>query len=74
MSNDNVTLKELEEHLIDVNQPDYIPRAVLDFFYLWKENKGSLPTGISRIPDKGWYIISPALKGKGIIKHFSENI
>jgi len=74
MQHDNVTLKELESHLVDINQPSLIPKDVVDFFYKWKENQGSIPTGISHIPDKGWFIISPALQGKGIIHHFSDSL
>jgi len=73
MAHDNVTLRELEEHLVDVNAPSKIPKEIIDFFYEWKNNQGSIPTGISMIPNKGWYIISPALQGKGIIKHFSAD-
>jgi len=73
MLHDNVTLEELESHLIDINQPKLIPKDVIDYFYKWKDNQGTLPTGISHIPNKGWYIISPALNGKGIIRHFSDN-
>jgi len=72
MQHDNVTLQELEQHLVDINQPSQIPKAVIDFFYQWKENQGTVATGISFIPNKGWYIISPALQGKGIIKHFDN--
>jgi len=71
MQHDNVTLVELETNIIDINRPDLIPKEVLAYFYKWKENQGTIPTGISHISDKGWYIISPALEGKGIIKHFS---
>ena len=73
MPYDNVTLSELENHLVDINQPLTIPKIVLSFFYQWKENQGGMPTGISHIPKNGWYIISPALQGKGIIKHFPDS-
>lgn len=74
MLHDNVTLPELESNLVDVNQPKLIPKDVISFFYDWKDKQGSMPMGISYIIDKGWYIISPALQGKGIIKHFSADL
>jgi len=73
MSYNNVTLTELEIHLVDINQPSVIPKDVLNFFMEWKENQGSIPAGISHVPKKGWYIISPALQGKEIIKHFLDS-
>lgn len=73
MIHDDVTLQELESNLVDINQPKIIPTPVIDFFYMWKKNQGSIPTGISHIKNKGWYIFSPSLSGKGIIKHFSED-
>jgi len=73
MQHDNVTLQELESHLVDINRPDLIPSNVMTFFWGWKDNQGTIPTGISHVPSKGWYIISPALEGKGIIRHFSED-
>lgn len=71
---ENVTLSELEKNLVDINQPSKIPFTVMEFFESWKKNQGSIPTGISHVVYKGWYIISPALEGKGIIKHFPEAI
>jgi len=66
----NVTIKELEENLVDLNNPRDIPDEVISFFNKWKDNQGSIPTGISKVPNQGWFIISPALEGKGIIKYF----
>jgi len=72
MLKNNITLLELESHVVDINQPQLIPREVIHFFRQWKENKGGMPLGISHVPEKGWYIISPALQGKGIIRYFPD--
>jgi len=73
MQHDNVTLEELESNLVDINRDDLIPKIVIDALWDWKKNQGGIPTGISHIPEKGWYLISPALQGKGIIKYFSDD-
>jgi len=74
MQHDSITLSELEQHLIDLNQLSRIPSPVIDFFSKWKEKQGTIATGIAYIPSKGWYIFSPALQGDIIIKHFSDDI
>lgn len=55
----NLEYEELEKNLVDLNNEKDIPKAVLDKFWEIKEEKGSLPMGISFFNNKDWYIISP---------------
>jgi len=68
----DITFEELEKNLVDLNQPKLIPEEVLEYLFKWKKEQGTIPTGVSYIPDKGWYIISPALIGEEIIHHFPD--
>ena len=63
----DVSLKDVEKNLVDINEGN-IPDEVIDFFWEEKEKRGSLPMGISKIEDK-WCVVSPSLENY-IIKVF----
>ena len=66
------TLSLFEKNLLDINNDKSIPEHVLEYFYEWKRENGTIPAGISYIQEEGWYIISPSKIDNIIIKFFKK--
>lgn len=67
MNFDDISEKDLFNNIIDLNS-NKIPAHVLDSFYSLKHQIGSLPMGISFIPNKGYFFIDTSAK---VYKYFS---
>ena len=54
------SLFKLDKNIVDINDPDKIPKTVMNKFWEIKEELGTTLLGISHLSNKGWYIICPS--------------
>lgn len=62
----NISEEQLLSSIRDINSNE-IPKYILDNFFILKEQIGSLPMGISFIPNLGYFFIDTSAK---IYKYF----
>lgn len=50
-------LATLDDHLLDLNNVEKIPKNVLTSFWEIKKELGSLALGIVFYPEEGWFVV-----------------